>query len=52
MKLLFDMIRYADEVSINDEVLVRDHDQLKAVKVKEISNIALQGNQAIAITTY
>ena len=48
---LFDIIRYADEVSINDEVLVREHDQLKAVKVKEVSNTALQGNQVIAITT-
>ena len=48
---LFDIIRYADEVSINDEVLVREHDQLKAVKVKEVSNTALQDNQVIAITT-
>ena len=43
--------RYADEVSINDEVLAREHDQLKAVKVKEISNIALQGNWNIVIAT-
>ena len=49
MKLLFDMIRYADEVSINDEVLVREHDQLKAVKVKEVSSTALQGTKLLPL---
>ena len=30
-------------------MLVREHGQLKAVKVKEVSNIALQGNWIIPI---
>ena len=36
--------RYADEVSINNEVLVRHHDQLKAEKVTKISKFGMQGN--------
>ena len=44
--------RYADEVALNNEVLVTEYDQLKAVKVKEISILALRGEQTHFITTF
>ena len=37
-------VRYADEVSIDNEVLLRENGKLKAVKVKEISKFLMQGN--------
>ena len=37
-------VRYADDLSIGHEVLMRENGQLKAVKVKEISNFIMQGN--------
>ena len=36
--------RYADEVSIDNEVLVTESSKIQAVKVKEISNFLMQGN--------
>ena len=44
--------RYADEVALNNEVLVTEYDQLKAVKVKEISILALQGEHIHFVTTF
>ena len=36
--------RYADEVSVDNEVLVRENGQLKEAKVKDVSNVLMQGN--------
>ena len=36
--------RYADDVSIGNEVLVRENGQLKEVQVKDIANFLVQGN--------
>ena len=35
--------RYADQLALGNEVLVRDNDQLKSVEIKEISNFAMEG---------
>ena len=40
----FDDVRYADELSIGHEVLMRENGQLEAIKVKKISNFIMQGN--------
>ena len=37
-------VRYADELSIGHEVLMRENGQLEAIKVKKISNFIMQGN--------
>ena len=36
--------RYAAEVSIDNEVLVKENGQLKEVKVKAITSFLVQGN--------
>ena len=36
--------RYADEVLMDNEVLAEENNKLKAVKVKEISNLLMEGN--------
>ena len=36
--------RYADQVSIEDEVLVKKNNNLTPVKIQNISNFAMQGN--------
>ena len=36
--------RYAEEVSIDNEVLVKENGHLKEVKVKAITSFLIQGN--------
>ena len=39
--------RYADEIILGDQVLIRENDQVKAAQVKEISNFEMQGSQFV-----
>ena len=41
---VFISFRYADQVSVGDEVLLQVNDELTPVKVTHVSNIILQGN--------
>ena len=44
--------RYADEASINNEVLVTENGQLKEVKVKDVSSVLMQGNTSSLSLTF
>ena len=37
-------VRYADQLSIGDEVLVQENNELIPVKVNNVSSVAMQGN--------
>ena len=41
---IFISLRYADQLSIGDEVLVQRNDKLMPVQVIKISNFTTQGN--------
>ena len=45
--LCISLLRFADEVQINTEVLVEEYGQLKMGKIKKIFNFTMQGKDTV-----
>ena len=43
------LFRYADEISVGDEVLVKQKDNFTAAKVNNVSDIMMQGHYCYLI---